>query len=130
MIRLIRNVMCDLMPATEELPGLADTDIDGFLRTLKDEAHPILWAGLTSSALLYAGSTSLTIHSPLPSPMLSAAARDEHAMKMSGSSFYLARQSTFLLKMYAGICWGQDPDVRRLMGLEPYPADPGTIRTT
>ncbi len=121
--------MCDLMPATDGLPGLADTDIDGYLARLQAESPPSLWAGLSAGALLYAGATPFTVRSALPSVLLKDAEKDAHATQMAASKNYLVRQSCFLLKMYAGICWGQDPDVRRRMGLEPYEADPRSIRT-
>ncbi|MBC7173124.1 MAG: hypothetical protein H5U40_11875, partial [Polyangiaceae bacterium] len=54
--------------------------------------------------------------------------RDRHALRIAGTRVYLVRQAVFLLKMFAGLCWGQHPSVRRAMHLSPYAADPGSVR--
>jgi hypothetical protein len=48
---------------------------------------------------------------------------------VTGHRIYLVRQTVFLLKMVAGLCWGAHPDVRARLALRAYPADPGTWRT-
>jgi len=122
--------MCDLMPPTDDLPGLADTDVDGFLRRFRRESNLAVWSGVVAGAAVYTLSPPFTIRRPLPSFLLPPEARDRHAAAITTSPSYLVRQSIFLLKMFAGMCWGQDPEVRRRMNLDPYAPDPGTFRTT
>jgi hypothetical protein len=120
--------MCDLYPAVEGLPGIADCDLDDFLRTLKQESNLAIWSGLVAGAVLYSLSPVFTVFVPLPSFALPAAMRDAHAQKISGTNVYIVRQAIFLLKMFAGLCWGQHRKVREAMLVPTYPADPGTFR--
>ncbi len=129
MLWLIRHAMCDLYPPVEGLPGVADCDVDGFLRTLKRESNLAIWAGLVAGAVLYAMTPVLTVFVPLPSFLLPRGLRDRHAHAVSSTGLYILRQSIFLLKMFAGLCWGQHPEVRKAFALAPYPADKGTFRT-
>ena len=128
MIWLIRSAMCDLMPAAGGLPGIADTDVDGFLAQVKRETTPLVWTGLMLGAVLYAWSPIVTIFVPLPSFLLPARLRDRHADAITATRIYLLRQSIFLLKMYSCMCWGQDSRVRARFQIAPYPVDPGTFR--
>lgn len=130
MVWLVRSAMCDLLPRHAGLPGLADTDIDGFLRRTRAEATFAVWAGLVLGAVVFVCSPVLTVFTPLPSMWLPKRLRDRHADRVTSTSLYLFRQAVFLLKMYACMCWGQDPAVRRLLHTAPYPADPGGFRTT
>jgi hypothetical protein len=66
---------------------------------------------------------------PVPAFLLPAGMRDRHARKIAGTSFYLVRQSIFLLKLAAGLCWGAHPEVRKRFALPPLPDDPGTWKT-
>lgn len=127
---LVRATMCDIMPGTADLPGLVDTNIDAFLAQTRREATPLVWAGLVLGALVFALTPILTVHVPLPSLLLPRGLRDTHADRICTTRFYLLRQAIFLLKMYACMCWGQDPAVRRRLHVAPYPVDPGTFRTT
>ena len=128
MLALIRSCMCDLMPRTEALPGLADTDIDGFLRRMRRESHLIYWLGLVSGAVTYTLTPLLTVGVPLPAFLLPARLRAEHARRVCDAGPYLIRQTVFLLRLSAGMCWGQDPRVRAHFALAPYPPDPGSFR--
>lgn len=120
--------MCDLLPRHAGLPGLADTDVDGFLRRTRAETTLTVWAGLVLGAVVFALSPILTVYVPLPSMLLPRGLRDRHADRITSTSLYLLRQAVFLLKMYACMCWGQDEAVRRQLHVAPYPADPGTFR--
>lgn len=127
---LVRAAMCDMMPATGDLPGIADTGIDAFLARLRREATLTVWAGLVLGALVFVLTPILTVWVPLPSFFLPRGLRDTHADRICTTRFYLLRQAIFLLKMYACMCWGQDPAVRRRLHVAPYPVDPGSFRTT
>lgn len=126
---VVRAAMCDLMPATGDLPGVADCDLDTFLAKLRAETTTLTWVGLCAGAALWMITPLLTVYLPLPAVLLSAEARDRHADGLTSTRIYLLRQATFLLKMYATMCWGQHPSVRELLHVAPYPEDPGTFRT-
>ncbi|MDP2310044.1 MAG: hypothetical protein Q8P18_28760 [Pseudomonadota bacterium] len=126
---LVRATMCDMMPATSALPGLADAGIDAFLAQTRRETTLMVWAGLVLGATVFALTPILTVYVPLPSFLLPRGLRDTHADRICTTRFYLLRQAIFLLKMYACMCWGQDPEVRRRLNVAPYPVDPGTFRT-
>ena len=122
--------MCDMMPAVGDLPGIADAGIDVFLAQLRRESPLLVWVGLVLGALIFVLSPVLTVYVPLPSMLLPRGLRDTHADRICTTRFYLLRQAIFLLKMYACMCWGQDPAVRRRLHVAPYPVDPGTFRTS
>jgi hypothetical protein len=125
---LVRHAMCALYPRTEALPGVADTDVDAFLARYKRETAPLVWLGVVLGALVFASTPMLTVFVPLPSFFLPSSLLDRHAMKITGTRIYLLRQSIFLVKLAAGMCWGMHPSVRTKLGMRPYPADPGTWR--
>src|SRR5258708_38913551 len=45
-IWLIKFAMRTLMPRTDALPGIGDTDVDGFLRRMHADADSLYWTGL------------------------------------------------------------------------------------
>src|SRR5689334_1559834 len=122
--------MCDLMPASGALPGIADTGVTEFLHTVKRESGQMYWLGLVLGAWVYTLTPIMTVFLPLPSFLLPAALRDKHAQRIMTSRLYLVRQAVFLVRLSAGLCWGRDPRVREQLGLSAYAADPGTYRTT
>lgn len=128
-LALIRAAMCDLMPATDALPGIADTGVTEFLITMKRESGRTYWLGLVLGAWVYALTPFMTVLVPLPAFLLPASLRDRHAQRIVASRVYLVRQAVFLVRLSAGLCWGRDPRVREKLGLAPYPSDPGTYRT-
>jgi hypothetical protein len=129
-IALIRSAMCDLMPATAELPGIADTGVTEFLHEVKRESGQLYWLGLVMGAWVYALTPFMTVFLPLPAFLLPASLRDKHAQRIMSTRIYLVRQAVFLVRLSAGLCWGRDARVREQLGLSAYPADPGTYRTT
>jgi len=128
MLALIRSAMLDFYPSTEHLPGLDRVDLDGFLERYKREAPALLWSGLVAAAIAYNLSPIVTIKKPLPATRLSPEDRARHVDLVGSTENYQLRQLMFLLKMVAGMAWGQSPEVRQAMGLSPYPEDPGTWR--
>jgi hypothetical protein len=129
-IVLIRSAMCDLMPASAELPGIADTGVTEFLHDVKRESGSLYWLGLVMGAWVYTLTPIMTVFVPLPAFLLPASLRDKHAQRIMSTRFYLVRQAVFLVRLSAGLCWGRDPRVREQLGLAAYAADPGTYRTT
>jgi hypothetical protein len=122
--------MCALMPPVDGLPGLADTGIDAFLRQYKRECTALLWAGLILGSVVFTITPLITIGAPLPAFLLPRRALDRHANKIASHRIYVLRQTVFLVKMVAGLCWGSHASVRELLALPPYPPDPGTWRSS
>ena len=120
--------MRTMMPRTDALPGIDDTDVDGFLRRMRRESQPLFWLGLVAGAWIFALSPLLTVFVPLPAFMLPKTLLQRHAERVLASPIYVLRQGVFLLRLSAGMCWGADPAVRAKFALKPYPADPGTFR--
>jgi len=122
--------MCDLYPGDEELPSIESCDIDAFLDRFLREGNPAMVAGVVAGSVAYTLTPVLTIGKPRPSFMLDPADRDAHAQAICSSDRYMLRQTAFLVKLVAALCWGQHPNVRAKMNLQAYPEDPGTFRTT
>jgi hypothetical protein len=129
-IALVRSALCDLMPRTEALPGVVDTDVTAFLRAMRRESTGLYWLGVVIGAVVYALTPLLTVGWPLPARLLPARVRDLHAQRVVSSDVYLVRQAVFLLRLSAGMCWGMHPSVRARFALPAYPPDPGTVRVS
>jgi len=127
---LIKFAMCTMMPRTDALPGIADTDLDGFLRKMKSESEPLYWTGLVLGALVFVITPLITIGVPLPAFFLPKGLLQKHAERILGHRIYLLRQSALLVRLSAGMCWGADQSVRARFNLPPYGPDPGTFRTS
>jgi hypothetical protein len=125
----MQHAMCALYPRTADLPGVEDTDVAAFLRTYRRESSFLMWLGLSLATFVFIMSPLLTVYVPLPSFLLPRALLDRHAMRITATRIYVIRQSIFLVKLAAGLCWAAHPDVRAKMSLPPYAADPGTWRT-
>jgi hypothetical protein len=128
MVWLIKFAMCTMMPRTASLPGIADTDVDGFLRRLRKESNFLYWLGLVLGATVFTVTPLLTIGVPLPAFALPGKALARHTERILGHRVYLLRQAAFLLRVTGGLCWGADDKVRARFALAPYPPDPGTFR--
>jgi hypothetical protein len=129
-IWLIEHAMAAMMPRSAELPGIRDTDVDGFLRRMRQEADVLYWTALVLGAVAYAVTPLLTVFVPLPSFLLPAKLRALHTERLLSHRLYLLRQAGSIVRLSAGMCWGADPAVRAKFALAPYPADPGTFRTS
>ena len=130
MIWLIKFAMCTMMPRTPELPGIGDTDVDGFLRRLKNDADTIYWLGLVLGAIVFTITPLITIAVPLPAFWLPRGLLDRHAERLVAHPIYMLRQAAALVRLSAGMCWGADSAVRARFNLPPYGPDPGTFRTS
>lgn len=128
MIWLIKLAMCAMMPRTEKLPGLADTDLDGFLRRMRRESDAMYWTGLIAGTWIFTLTPLFTVFVPLPSFLLPKKLLSRHAEKILATRIYVFRQAVFLLRLSAGMCWGADPVVRAKFALPVYAPDPGTFR--
>jgi len=117
-----------LYPSGAGLPGILETDIDGFLDEYRKAAPAVMQVGLTLSSVIFILSPFATVFVPLPVFLLPASLREKHANRLANSRFYLVRQTILLLRLVAGLCWGKDTQVRAAMGMKPLGADPGTFR--
>lgn len=125
---LVRSAIVALYPSGGAMPGAADCGLDDFLRKFRRESPGLLWFGAVLGALVFHLTPLFTVFVPLPAFLLPAGLLDKHASRISGTQVYLVRQSVFLVKLVAGLCWGADPEVRRRLALPALPADPGTWR--
>jgi hypothetical protein len=127
-IWLIKFAMFTMMPRSNLLPGIVDTDVDGFLRRMRVDAEPVYWLGLVVGAIVFALAPLVTVGVPLPAFWLPRRLLDRHAERLVSHPIYLLRQAVFLVRLSAGMCWGADPGVRARFALAPYGPDPGTFR--
>ncbi len=125
---IVRYAMRMMMPSGGALPGVGDTDMVAFLRTLRSEAPFLIRVGLVLGSWLLVFAPILTIYLPVPAFMLSQRLREKHVQRASGHRLYLFRQAVMLVKMMAGLCWGRHPDIRARFEMEPLEPDPGTWR--
>lgn len=128
-MRFVRNAMTALYPSSDEGgPGIDQTGLEDFLERYRQEAPAGLYVGLLASSALFELSPMLTVKRPTLASRLSPELREAHAEAITGHSIYLVRQSMFMLKLAAGLCWGADEGVRARMNLGPYEPDPGSWR--
>src|SRR5438270_7239 len=99
------------MPRRVALPGIADTDLDGFLRRMKNDADSLYWLGLVVGAVVFALSPLLTVYVPLPAFFLPRRLLERHCDRILSSPIYVLRQAVFLVRLSAGMCWGADEKV-------------------
>ena len=116
------------VPRYQNLPGIADTDLNAFLNKLQIEAPSTFFLGLRVAAFIFMFSPILTVGIPLPAQWLSASKLNKHAEKISESPIMPIRQMMMVQKMMAGLCWGEEEKVRAYFGMEPYKENPGTWR--
>lgn len=130
MLWLVRSAMVAFYPRTAELPGLADTGIDAYLRQFKRETTFTMWLGVVLAAWLFHLSPLFTVFVPLPAFLLPASLRDKHASRIGSTNIYLVKQAMLVLKLPAGLCWGRDREVRKRFAMAAYEPDPETWRTS
>jgi hypothetical protein len=125
---ITRRVLLEMLPAGGVLPGLDTVDLDGFLRNFGRDAPFLMRLGLTLSVAVFVMATPITLGIPWPAIWLPKKLRATHAGRLANHRIYMLRQALTLLKMIAGMAWGQDPAIRTRVGLDPYDEDPGTWR--
>ena len=115
-----------IYPPTDDLPGVAETDLAGFLADLYANAPPLMRVGLWLATVVYMITPLFTVFLPVPAFCLRGRLLARHTAKLVASRFYVIRQIVYLLKMVGGLCWGEHPRVRAHFGRAPLPADPRT----
>jgi hypothetical protein len=126
---LVRFAMVAFYPREGDLPGLADLGIDDQVAALRRDATWLFWLGIVGAAVFFQLSPILTVRRPWPAVFLTPEQLDTHAHRIATHPVYLVRQIIMLLKLMAGVFWGQSPEVRAYLHLPAYGADPGTRRT-
>lgn len=127
-IPLVRFALCAFFPRVDDLPGLEDLDVDRQIEALRRESTWLFWLGIVAAAVVLQVTPILTVKRPLLAVWLTPEELDAHADKLATHPLYLLRQLIVLLKLVAGIFWGQSPKVRAYLALPAYPEDPGTRR--
>ncbi len=125
---ITRFALRAMIPRTEGVKGVGDTGLKPFLKRLNREGTFMFKLGLRASTWVFILTPLFTVFIPAPAFLLSARLRDKHARKLAAHSVYLLRQSAFMLKMVAALCWAADSEVRARVGLTPLTPDPGTWR--
>ena len=109
-------------------PGLDQVDVDAFLVNFSRDAPFLMRLALFLSVMVYIFSTPLTVFVPWPALWLPRGLRARHTARLASHPIYVVRQTMTMLKMIAGMAWGQDPAVRARLHLEAYEPDPATWR--
>jgi hypothetical protein len=121
--------MVAFYPREGDLPGLADLGVESKIERLRRESTPVFWFGIVAAAVFFQFSPILTVHRPWPAALLTDEQLDAHAHKLATYPVYLVRQLVVLIKLMAGIFWGESLEVRARMALAAYGDDPSTRRT-
>jgi hypothetical protein len=126
---LVRFALVAFFPREGDLPGLAELGVDEQVAALRRDSTALFWLGLVGAALFFQLTPILTVRRPWPAVFLTEEQLDAHAHGLATSGPYLIRQIVVLLKLVAGMFWGQSAQVRAALALPPYEGDPGTRRT-
>jgi hypothetical protein len=126
---LVRFAMVAFYPRVDDLPGLADLGVEAKIERLRRESTHLFWFGVVAAAVFFQLSPILTVRRPWPAVFLTDTQLDAHAHKLGTYPVYMIRQLVVLLKLMAGVFWGESPEVRAAMALPAYGDDPGTRRT-
>ena len=125
---LICYAMASVMPSIPGMKGVAETGSRAFLTKFNREASFLTRLALMGSTLFFVLSPLFTVYIPLPVFFLPKTLRERHIQRAAVHGFYPLRQAMMMVKMVAGLCWGQDPEVRVFLGAPPLDGDPGTFR--
>ena len=129
MNELVRLALVAFFPRVDDLPGLAELGVEAQIVALRRESTLLFWTGIVAASVFFQLSPILTVRRPWPAVFLDDDQLDAHAHALATSRVYLLRQIIVLLKLTAGIFWGQSPEIRATLSLPAYAADPGTRRT-
>jgi hypothetical protein len=125
---LVRFALVAFFPRVDDLPGLDELGVEEKIEALRRESTFLLWLGIVGGALFFQLSPILTVLRPLPAVWLTEEQLDRHAHQLATHPVYLIRQITVLIKLVAGMFWGQSPEIRKYLTLPAYGEDPGTRR--
>jgi len=98
------------------------------IETMRRESTRLFWTGIVVGALFFQVSPILTLRRPWLAAFLTDDELDLHANALATHPVYLVRQLTVLLKVMAGLFWGESPEIRAFIHLPAYGDDPKTRR--
>jgi hypothetical protein len=125
---LVRFAMVAFYPRVGDTPGLAELGVEEKIARLRRESTTLFWTGVVAAAVFFHLSPILTVRRPLPAVLLSEEQLDRHAYALATHPAYPIRQLVVLLKLMAGVFWGESPEIRARVQLPPYGRDPVTRR--
>lgn len=128
MNELVRFALVAFYPREGDLPGLAELGVDEKIERLRRESTGLFWFGLVAAAVFFQLSPIVTLYRPWPAVFLDEEQLDQHAHRLATFPIYSIRQLLVLLKLVAGMFWGESPEVRAYLALPAYADDPGTRR--
>lgn len=128
MNELVRFALVTFFPRVDDLPGLDELGVDEKIERLRRESTWLFWLGVVGAAFFFQISPVITVYRPWPAVFLEPEQLDQHAYKLATHPVYLIRQMAVLLKLVAGLFWGQSPEIRAFIDLPAYEPDPGTRR--
>jgi hypothetical protein len=127
---MVRFGLEAMMPGSDALPSAASLGLAEFVPRFRRETSWGIWLVTVVSAVAFMAAPIATVYWPVPAFLLPRRLLDVHADRISSHGLYLLRQAGLMLKMVVALHWAAHPEVRARFGLPPYPADPGTWRTT
>ena len=131
--RVVNDLVCFALtaffPRVDDLPGLAELDVDARIVAFRRGTTLFFWAGIVLAAVVFQITPVVTVRRPFPAVFLGQDELDAHANALAEHPVYLVRQLILLLKLVGGLFWAQSDEIRAHLRLPPYPADPGTRRT-
>lgn len=129
MLWLIHSAMSAMYPRSPDFPGVADCGLREFLVRFRRETTGLIFMGVLAGSIVFQLTPLFTVFVPLPAFLLPRGLLDKHALRITTTNVYLVRQLVFLVKLIAGLCFGEDPEVRKRLALPALPPDPGTWKT-
>jgi hypothetical protein len=125
---LVRFALVAFFPRVDDVPGLAELGVDEKIAALRRDSTRLFWFGIVGAAVFFQLTPILTVRRPVLAAWLDPDQLDAHAHGIASHPAYLVRQIVVLLKLTAGLFWGESPEIRARIQLRPYGADPGTRR--
>jgi hypothetical protein len=122
----VRFALVAFYPRVDDLPGLAELGVEDKIAALRRESTLLFWTGIVAAAVFFQLSPILTVRRPVPAVWLTEEQLDAHAYKLATFPVYVIRQLVVLLKLMAGIFWGESKEIRAFLHLPAYGRDPGT----
>ena len=126
---MIRFALVAFFPRVDDLPGLDELGVDDKIVALRRESTWLFWVGVVGAAFFFQVSPIITVHRPWPAVFLEPEELDQHAYELGTHPVYLIRQMAVLLKLVAGMFWGESKEIRAFLELPAYAPEPGTRRT-
>jgi hypothetical protein len=105
-----------LEDAEPPLPGVLDTDFDGFVRSFLPSAHPLLSLGFRAGCLAAAWVSPVLIRRVPPITRLSPADRERALDAFSRTRVHSLRRLSGALRLVVALGYGGDERVRAAIG--------------